>query len=38
MIASLIDGIVVSMAVGPMLWLLLEGGMWIVKTIRKEWK
>ena len=38
MIASLIDGIVVSMAVGPMLWLLWDGGAWIVKTIRKERK
>lgn len=38
MIAALVDGIVVGMAVGPMLWLLLEGGVWIVKTIRKELK
>ena len=38
MIEAIVDGAVVGMAVGPMLWLLLEGGMWIAKTIRKEWK
>lgn len=38
MIETIVDGVVVSMAVGPMLWLLLEGGAWIAKTIRKEWK
>ena len=38
MIEALVDGIVVGMAVGPMLWLLLEGGIWIAKAIRKEFK
>ena len=38
MIEAIVDGVAVGMAVGPMLWLLLEGGAWIVKTIWKEWK
>lgn len=38
MIEAIVDGAAVCMAVGPMLWLLWDGGAWIVKTIRKERK